>query len=205
MTLPPSTCAESRLSASVCRRQSSGAACEMVKWASLPCGTFLPRMPPVDLSCRLIFIASRDRTTAPPVSCISYSLSLSPSPSSALPHPWTLFLRLIYKSTRSLSLPPSPSLPSSLSPSISPCQVLCPSCLAGVYIWWLTFPSVTAPFSPRCASGSARLCIVYLVSPPGEEDVQTILSAVAVSIWCLRARSAVTLLNEHFKSAKLRI
>lgn len=103
-----------------------------------------------------------------PVSCISYSLSFSPSLSFALPHPWTLFLCLIYKSTHSVSLPPL-SLISLLLlchlPSL--CQMLCPLCLGVVYIWWLTFPSVTAPFSPQYVSGSAFLCIFYLVFPPG--------------------------------------
>lgn len=91
----------------------SRAASWMVKWASLPCDTFLPQTTSIDLSCLLIFIASQDSTTALRVSCISYSLSSSPLPSFALPHPWTLFLRLIPKSTHSVSLPPY------LSPSVT--------------------------------------------------------------------------------------
>lgn len=161
---------------------------------SLPCATFLLQTPTIDLFCLLIFIASQRGTTALPVSCISYSLSFSPSPSFARPHPWTLFLRPSI-SPPAVFLSPL-SLSSSLSPSISLCQMLRPLCLGVVYIWWLTFPSVTAPFSPRCVSDSARLFILYLVSPPCEEYVQTILPAVAVSVVCLTARSVLTLLFE---------
>lgn len=168
-----SMCVESQLLLSVWHWQYSRAAYEVLKWASLPCGTFLLQMPTIDLLCLLIFIASQEGTTALPISCIFYSLSFPPWLSFALPHPWTLFLCLIYKSAHA-SLPPSLallSLSSSLSPSISLCQMLRPLCLCVVYIWWLTFPSVTAPFSPQYVSSSARL--VYFVSclvVPREEN-----------------------------------
>lgn len=121
----------------------------------------------------LIFIASQRGTTAVPVSCISYSLS---SPPACLLLLHTLEL---YFCVSSIS-PPTPlfprsltllSLSSSLSPSISLCQMLRPLCLCVVYIWWLTFPGVTAPFSPQCVSSSARsVYFVFCLVFPGEEN-----------------------------------
>lgn len=85
-------------------------------------------------------------------------------------HTLDLYFSLVSESIPSLSLalPRSLSLPyfspPPVSPSISLCQMLCPLCPHVVYIWWLTFPSVTAPFSPQYMSDSACLCILYLVS-----------------------------------------
>lgn len=202
LPFPASVCVGSQSFLSLWYWLYSRAAYEMVKWASLPCGTFLLQTPTIDLFCLVIFIASQDGTTALTVSCTSYSLSFSPSLSFALPHPWTLFLCLIswvhpLRFSPPLSL--SPLSPPPLSPSISLCQMLRPLCLHVVYIWWLTFPSVTAPFSPQYVSDSACLCILYRVSP-WEENVQTILSAVAVSILCHTAGSHVALLFEDFTS-----
>lgn len=126
-----------------------------LKWTSLPRGTFLPKTPSIDLSCLLIFITSQDSATALPVSCISYSLSSSPG-CLLLFGTLELYFCVSSGSPASLFLPLI-SLSSCLSPSIAPCQVLCPSCLCVVYIWWVTFLSVTAPFSPRG---------VFSVSPP---------------------------------------
>lgn len=162
LTFPPSMCVESQSFLSVWHWQYSRAAYEMVKWASLPCGTFLLQTPTIDLFCLVIFIASQDGPTALAVSCISYSLSFSPSLSFALPHPWSLFLSHLW--VHPLSLSPLFLSPPPVSPSISLCQMLCPLCPHVVYIWWLTFPSVTAPFSPQYVSDSACLCILYLVS-----------------------------------------
>lgn len=89
-----------------------------------------------------------------------------------LPHPGCLLLFRTLElyfcgssgSPASLFLPLI-SLSCCLSPSIAPCQVLCPSCLCVVYIWWVTFLSVTAPFSPRGVSG------VFSVSPPPREKL----------------------------------
>lgn len=169
-------CVESRLF--LCR--SGRAASEMVKWASLPRGTFLPPTATIDLFCLLIFIAGQDGATALPVSCISYSLSLSPSVFHTLE---------LYFCVSSISPPPAFVSPS-LSPSISLCQMLCPSCLRVVYIWWLTFPRVTAPFSPQCASASARLCIFYLVFPPGREMSRPFF-LLLLCLFCVSERPCV--------------
>lgn len=142
----------------------------MVKWASLPCGTYLPQTPTIDLFCLLIFIASQDSTTALPVSCISYSLSFSPSLSFALPHPWTLFLCLIYKSTHSLSLPLSPSylspplchLPSlSVRCCVPSVSVLCISDGWPFLVWrLLSLLSVWA---------ALRVCVFCILSSRGRQ------------------------------------
>lgn len=98
-----------------------------------------------------------------------------------LPHPGCLLLFHTLElyfcvssgSPASLFLPLI-SLSSCLSPSIAPCQILCPSCLCVVDIWWLTFLSVTAPFSPRGVSSSTCLCIFYL-TPPREKTSRPFL------------------------------
>lgn len=182
--------------------QNSGAAYEMVKWASLPCGTFLLQTPTIDLFCLLIFIASQDGATALPVSCISYSLSFSPWLSFALPHPWTLFLCLIYESTHSISLPPLSLISLLLSVtfhlSLSDVVSLVSRCC--VYLM-VDLSKCDGSF---LSSVCERLYLsVYFVSclPPREENVQTILSAVAVSILCLIASmSVVALPFEDLKS-----
>lgn len=108
-----------------------------------------------------------------------------------LPHPGCLLLFRTLElyfcgssgSPASLFLPLI-SLSSCLSPSIAPCQVLCPSRLCVVYIWWVTFLSVTAPFSPRGVSS------VFSVSPPPGRNCQAVfvvLVVFAVSILCYRS------------------
>lgn len=172
MTFPPSMCVESQLFLSVWHWQNSRAVYEMVKWASLPRGTFLLQTPTIDLFCLLIFIASQDGTTALPVSCISYSLSFSPWLSFALPHPWTLFLCLIYKSTHSVSLPLSLSYlspPLCHLPSLSVrCCVLCVSVLCISDGWPFLVWRLLSLLSTWAALHVQ--CILYLVlSSPGRK------------------------------------
>lgn len=170
---------------------------EMVKWASLPCGTFLPQTPSIDLSCLLIFMASQDCPTALPVSCISYSLSSSPSPPSALPHPWTPFLRLASESTRSASLPLISPLPVCHLPSLSVrCCVPRVSLLCISDVWpfsaWrlLSLRSVWA-----CC---AHLCVFYLVSRSLEREMSRPFFLLLLCLFCVRVKSFGTSLLRDF-------
>lgn len=113
-----------------------------------------------------------------------------------LPHPGCLLLFRTLElyfcgssgSPASLFLPLI-SLSSCLSPSIAPCQVLCPSCLCVVYIWWVTFLNVTAPFSPRGVSG------VFSVSPPPWEKLPGRFCSFWLCLLCLFCVIAPVIIN----------
>lgn len=178
-------CVESQSFLSVWHWQYSRAAYEMVKWASLPCGTFLLQTPTIDLFCLVIFIASQDGPTALVVSCISYSLSFSPSLSFALPHPWSLFLSRLW--VHPLALSRSLSLALSLisllllchPPSLSVrCCVPCVLMLRISDGW--PFP-VWRLLSLLSIWATLHVCVFCILSPSWEGNVQTILCAVAVS------------------------
>lgn len=189
LTFPPSMCVESQSFLSVWHWQYSRAAYEMVKWASLPCGTFLLQTPTIDLFCLVIFIASQDGPTALVVSCISYSLSFSPSLSFALPHPWSLFLSRLW--VHPLALSRSLSLSLALSRSLISLLLLChpPSlsvrcCVPCVLMLCISdgwpFP-VWRLLSLLSIWATLHVCVFCILSPSWEGNVQTILCAVAVS------------------------
>lgn len=122
-------------------------------------------MPSIDLYCLLIFITSQDSTTALPVSCISYSLSSSPWLSFALLHPWTLFLRLIWKSSLSLSLSHISLLSVTFHRSLSDVVSLVSLCC--VYLM-VDLSSRDGSFlSSRCEQLCASVC--FLSRPPPRE------------------------------------
>lgn len=191
-------CVESQLFLAAWHWQKSAAATEMAKWASLPCGTFLPQTPSIDLSCLLIFIASQDSTTALPVSCISYSLSSSPRLSFCSSTPLNsisashLEVRPLCFSSSYLP-PPVCHLPSlSVRCCVPRVSVLCVSDGWPFLVWRL--------LSPLSLWAVLHVCVFSILSLPSrEETVQTILPAVAVSILCLRGWSLVTL---HLKISR---